>query len=436
MQSLAASLRRARPPDWLNRVLDPATVADELRERIPDVVPGAHDLVDLRLQDVRARRAWSLRFEADTVTAEGVRHVVLFGERPVPGTDPRHRPGMVLLPGLGLSVVALGSDPDLPALPTLTDPAVSRPLLETALREIGHAPPRIATVRSRRVRYKPGHRATVVHDLTFAADADPDWPARVVTKTYSDDRGASTLGWMRALWESGLGRGSRPRLAEPLGWMADRRTLVQRALPGSQTLADVALSRPTPAHSSVESLLEGTVDGLVALHRCGVVAGPPRTAIGKLERCRQRLLRVRSSYPARVCDDAESLLDSLASLAGPDREQAVPVHGAFRPGQVLVDGSDIGFLDFDGFGQGEPALDTGTFVARLAELETDEERRTELLRSFLARYREQAPLPTDRAALWVGLALVTGAVSSWSRARTDRAVLLLDLFDEALTSPW
>lgn len=362
--------------------------------------------------------------------------MVLLGERPLPGADPRRRPGMVLLPGLGLSVVAVGSDPAVPALPTLTDPMAARALLETALREIGHAPPQIVTVRSRLARYKPGHRATVVHHLTFAAGADPDWPETVVTKTYSDDRGASTFAWMRALWESELGRGSRPRIAEPLCWMADRRTLVQRALPGSRTLADVALSRPVPEHSSVESLVQGTADGLVALHRCGVVVGPPRTAIGKLERCRQKLLRVRSSFPDQVCHDTDSLLDCLASLAGPDREPAVPVHGAFRPGQVLVDGSHTGFLDFDDFGQGEPALDVGTFVARLAELVTDDERRTELIGSFLARYREQAPLPTDRSALWVSLALVTGAVSSWCRARTDRAVLLLDLFDEALTRPW
>lgn len=436
MRLLAASLRRARLPVWLSRVLDPATVAAELRDRIREVVPGALDLVDLRVQDVRARRSWSLRFEADVVTAAGVRRVVLLGERAVPGGEPRRRPGAVLLPTLGLSLVAVDRDPSLPALSTLTDATTSRALLETALRESGHARLRLADVRSRLVRHKPGRRATVLHHLTFATDAEADWPGTIVTKTYSDDGGAATFAWMRALWRSGLSQGDAPRLAEPLCWMADRRTLLQRALPGSRTLADALRSGPPPAPPSLESLVEGAADGLVALHRCGVGAGPPRTSTGTLENRRQALRRVRPTFPEQLCDDADRLLDHLAAFAGPDTEQVVPVHGAFRPGQVLLDGSRPGFLDFDGFGQGEPAVDAGTFLARLVELTTEDERRARLVRVFLDRYRAQAPLAADRTALWVSIALVGDVVSSWYRARPDRAVQLLDLWDDALGAPW
>ena len=437
LRALAAALRTVELPAWLAQAMDPAAVTAELRGRIGQVVPDALDLADVRLIDVRARRSWSLRFDADVITAGGVRTVVLVADRPVPGVEPTPRHGGALLPGLGLAVTATDGDTGLPALPTLSDATAVRPLLETALREGGRPGLRLEEVRPHLVRYKPGQRATLVLDLRYPPDADPAWPRRIVAKTSRGDGGASTDAWMRALWESGLGRQGVPRLAEPLGYLPGHRTLLQRALPGDRTLADLVADPTVPADGpALGPALHQTADGLVGLHVSGVATGPPRTTAGELETAGRLLQRLAPSLPERTRTDARAMLDSLAVLAGEDQQPTAPVHGAFRPAQVLLDGSRPGFLDFDGFGQGEPAFDVGRFLARLAELVADRTRRAQLTHAFLDRYRAGAPLPAPRTALWVCLDLATGAIRSWYRASPARAALLLDLLDDALDADW
>ena len=181
-----------------------------LRGRIGRLVPDARDLVDLRLEDVRARRSWSLRFTAEVATSQGSREVVLMAERPLPGSAPSSERGLVLLPELALSVRAVDGDPGLPALPILTDPVAARPLLESALRDSGRPGLHLEDARPQLVRYKPGRRATLVYDLGYAADADPAWPRRIVAKTYHDDGGATTYSWMTDLWAEGPGRAGVP----------------------------------------------------------------------------------------------------------------------------------------------------------------------------------------------------------------------------------
>lgn len=443
LRPLAASLRSAELPGWLTEALDPAPLAEALRGRITELVPDALALVDVRLEDARVRRSWSLCFRADVATPAGTRPVVLAARRAVSGIGlgTGVGAGALPLPCLGLDVAVVHGDPALPALPVLLDPGTARPLIEAALREGGRSGVGLAEDSPHLVRHKPGHRATVVHDLTSSTAAGPERSWRAVTKTYADDTAPATYAWMRALWESDLDHDGVPRLAEPLGCLVGHRTLLQRAVPGTGTLADLVLAPAPPAGGpSVESALEATADGLNALHRCAVAAGPRRTTAGPVATGRRLLDRVGPSLPGRARDDAAALLDLLAALAATagvdEQERTVPVHGAFRPGQVLLDGARPGFVDFDGFGQGEPALDVGVFLARLLELVADDSRRTGLTHVFLDRYRTRAALPADRTALWVLLALATGVVRSWSRARTDRARLLLDRLDDAIGAQW
>jgi hypothetical protein len=436
LRTLAAALRTVQLPAWLREALDPEAVAAELHDRIGEVVPGAVGLSRVRLRDARARRSWALRFDADVVTEEGTRTVALVAELPLPGSAPATPDQALLLPGLGLRIAAVAGDPGLPALETLAAPVTARPVLESAMRDAGRPGLRLRAVRPRVVRHKPGHRATLVFELRYAEGADVDWPRRVVAKTYRDDDGASTNGWMTALWESGLGRAGVPRLAEPMGYLVDEHTLLQGAIAGDRTLADL-LTAESPSPERLEEALLGAADGLVALHGCGVTTGPPRTAAAELTSARRLLDRVGRSLPPRNRAEAEALLAALSDLMGDSASEPVPVHGAFRPAQVLLGGPQPGFLDFDGFGQGEPAVDVGRFLARVAELtaasDTSAERDgRELAGLFVDRYRSGAPLSRRRTTRWVVLDLVVGAVRHWYRARPNRAALLLGLLDDAL----
>ena len=189
-----------------------------------------------------------------------------------------------------------------------------------------------------------------------------------------------------------------------------------------------------------------TADGLVALHGSGV-SDRPTADDGRRAGRRPAGCSTGSAPRSRndIRTDARALLGSLAVRGRTrDAQETVPVHGAFRPAQVLLDGARPGFLDFDGFGQGERPVDVGRFLARLAELvaggsigaDHDRTRRAELTHAFLDRYRAGAPLAADRTALWVWLDLATGAIRSWYRARPERAALLFDLLDDALDADW
>lgn len=436
LRTLVASLRTVTPPSWLRDAVDPATLSEALRERIGEVVPGAAELAELRLRDVRARRSWALRIDATVVTHEGPRTAVLVAQVPPPGSPADRPPGALEVRSLGMTVRAADGEDDLPALRTLTSPEPARDLLQAALRE-AHPGSRLEQVRSRPVRHKPGRRATLVCDLEWGAGANPSAPRRVVAKVYRDDAGASTYAWMGDLWDSPLRDAALPRLAAPLGYLPEARTLLQQALPGGSTLADLLADRDRPDDSSIPAALRAAGEGLAALHGSGVTTGPRRTADVELATAAELLARLEPTFPDRA-GEVRELLASLGRFLGEGPPDPVPVHGAFRPAQVLLDDGRPGFLDFDGFGRGEAALDLGRFLARLEELARarPEARRRDLAGAFLDGYRAGTPLDLDRVARWVVLDLALGAVRSWYRGGFERATDLLDQAAEVLDRPW
>ena len=448
MREHVEAIRPCRLPGWLRDATDSGLVAAALTDRIDAVVPDATTVYRVRVEDARVkRRGWILRYTADIAAADGDGAVVLTAELRPPGSGWRPSPddSAVWLPELGMAVRTLPADPGLPALPSLTDPAAARELLERVMRDSARPGLRLMDVQPRLARYKPGNRATLVYQLRYPDGADPTWPPTVVAKTYREDDGAATYAAMRALWESPLKDGRDVRLAEPLGYLPPERVLLQGPVTGDRTLSDalqLSVSAAGQVPPDLEGLLERTAAGLVALHGCGARSGPSRDVSAELNSVRQLLTRVAPSLPAAPVAAAESLLSDLAGWAA--REPPMPpgpVHGAFRPAQVLLDGGSPGFIDFDGFGLGEAALDVGRFLARLGELwltagapysAGDLARQQELADAFVAGYVQRAPLPAARVAIWRSLDLAGGVVRSWSRAKSARAGVLLDLLHQSL----
>ena len=439
------AMRTYRQPGWLRDSLDPDLCAAALSARIGDLVPEALAVRSVRVTDARARtRRWTLRYEADVVTRRGDRTVLLVAERYPPEAPPPADDAAVVLPELQLNVRAVPADHGLPALTALTDPAAARALLERVLR--GRTRPDLCLVgaRARLARHKPGNRATLVYDLAYAPGADPQWPRTVVAKTYRGDEGADTFVAMQALWAKGpTGRGA-PRLAEPLAYLPEPRVLLQGPVPGDRTLSDAVRQAATAtdgAVTGVEPALVRAAYALAALHACPVHVGPERDVSTELAAVRRLLTRLAATVPAESMQAADGLLTELARRA--ERDPAPPpgpVHGAFRPAQVLLAGTQPGFVDFDGFGLGEPALDLGRFVARLGELwriaapvdASDPHRQRGLADGFIEAYRERVDVSVHRVAIWQCLDLVGGVVRGWTRAQPARADVLLDLLDSCL----
>ena len=108
-------------------------------------------------------------------------------------------------------------------------------------------------------------------------------------------------------------------------------------------------------------------------------------------------------------------------------------HRAFRPAQVLLSEGRVGFIDFDGFGQAEPALDLSRFLRKARALGFDALQssgagdpaahlaQVEAISGvFMAEYEARIPVSHERIALWEALDLLTLVLYCWTKIEPER----------------
>jgi hypothetical protein len=301
------------------------------------------------------------------------------------------------------------------------------------------------------VRYKPGSRATVVYGLSYAPEhADKNWPPIVVAKTYSGKKGQNAYDGMAALWASALASGDLVTLAEPLAYIPEQKVLVQGPIYEEQTLEDMlkaAVKAGTPeALAELDEYMRKTADGLAALHTSGVLYGETITFEDELAEVREVIARLAGPAP-QLADAAEPLLQHLEALASETPSDALrPAHRAFRPAQVLIYQGKIGFIDFDGFGQSEPALDLSRFTRKTRALGLDAakvdpgseagvarlEQMEAICERFLGAYEQHIPASRPRIALWEALDLLTLVLYCWTKIEPERLKANMALLERHL----
>jgi Ser/Thr protein kinase RdoA (MazF antagonist) len=203
--------------------------------------------------------------------------------------------------------------------------------------------------------------------------------------------------------------------------------LVQGPVPGDRTLKDSirrALAAGTPAgQDEVTRTVRATAAGLAGLHGTRVRHGDLITWEDELAEVRGLLDQVAARVPG-LAGCADPLLSTLAVLAAEQpTDPPAPAHGSFRPGQVLLCGQNIGFIDFDGYCQAEPARDLALFRTTLQQLGTEAAHLAALTRvsdDFLAEYRRHAAVSAARVALWESLDLLTRVLSCWTKVQPDK----------------
>jgi thiamine kinase-like enzyme len=333
----------------------------------------------------------------------------------------------------------------------LTDPESARELLEQAIRACSptHSQLRIEAVEPRVVRAK-GSRCTVVYELEFGPE-EHNTPSPLIAKTYRGDKGENAYAGMRALWTSKLGRSNAVSIAEPLAFVPELNVLVQGPVRGETTLK--AVIKAAFEAGTAEALLElsvyvdKTAVGLAELHRCGVTYGGTVTWDDKLADVEETVGRA-ASLASELADAAAPLLTRLEEQAtGYPPDPPVPTHGSFRPNQVLVNEGEIGFIDFDRFGQAEPALDIASFRTAMRDAgrldgseHVDEVRQARLVQldelcdRFLDRYAGVASVSRERVRVWEALGLFTTVLHCWTKMEAGleaRLELLLDYLQES-----
>ncbi|HVD14876.1 MAG TPA: hypothetical protein VNK73_10555 [Actinomycetota bacterium] len=440
--------RLAEMPDWLALFDDPARVSAALR----DAVPG---LRSAKLSAVRLKQeAWAARCKLVLAGEDGADRVLYFsgtivppGQQAPPGTPPSAAgladggPGW--LPALRLALVPEPqAETKLSALARLTDPAEARALLEQAIRAgtPTYRDLRILACEPRMMRYSPGSRATILYHLDLPAEGRAaGWPDVVVAKTYHrSDKGRTAWDGMQALWRSPLGRSGTVAIAEPLAWMPELKILVQGPIRQEQTLKDRLLETlaadDETGWAELRGYLAKAADGLVELHRSWVPSAEHVTWDDEHAEVREVLSRVTSRLP-ELAGAADEFLDEVERIAGRvPADPAGPAHRSFRPAQVLLHAGEIGFIDFDGFCQAEPALDVALFratvrdvgmgtlpphaspaarQARVAQVDA-------LCDEFLGEYQARSPISPERVAVWEALDLLTNVLHAWTKAKPVR----------------
>ena len=160
-------------------------------------------------------------------------------------------------------------------------------------------------------------------------------------------------------------------LAEPLGFLPGDLILVQGPVPEEQTLKDLvraAVGAGTPeALSGLRAALDRTAVALAAIHGSGARFGREATLAGELDDIAEVAERLAWTVPA-LADGAGSFLARHRELdAGCPPGATGPAHHDFRPASAAAR-REVGFIDFDGAGMAEPALDLGRFRSKLRDI--------------------------------------------------------------------
>ena len=450
-------------PEWLSAIADLDLVARALRDS-PAFAATTLTLEEVQIARLRLKKkGWSGLYRLTVSDQAGTRrNVTLEGTLIVsPGRKPDESPlsertWQGFLPSMRLMLRRLPPDEVLSELDPLTDPLQAAELLERILRkgQPVYSSLRFASCRPTVLRYKPGSRATVLFHLGYAqSDQGRGWPDIVIAKTYKDLRGAATYQGMRSLWESHLKDHDLLRLAEPLVYDEDLRILVQGHIPNSGTLRGlIRETRRAGTPERIEELddyVRKTGSALAALHGSRVRVGAPLGFDHELEELGEDLARLTEAAP-QLKSAADRFLASLTDLA--ERfpvDPSVSSHGAFRPDQVLVSGGNVGFVDFDGFCQAEPAFDVAEFLSKLrsvsltvgkgeddvvdeAQLPALLARADELGDLFLAEYMRHRPLSRERVMVWEGLSLLRRLVDGWAKVKQSRLHMNIKLMERFL----
>jgi hypothetical protein len=445
----------AQPPGWLVAIEDLTRLRADLERVIPELASG-----ELHLAACKFKRA---RIEDGTYVSlcrlkiedpdDGSSHDVdVHGVLVLPWMDPPSAPTTrngfaelnwhCFLPDLRWEISVEPTDTALPAMPSLTDPALARALLEGAVRatrgdladiEIARCSPTV-------MRYREGRRCTIRYELEYAGGRSAHWPDGMIAKVYEGDEGRGTFEAMTALWSSPLRSSSTVRIAEPLAFIPEQSVMVQGLVPGDRSMKEYIKTTFSDGLEAGVAALAAPVRkvgrGLGELHTSGAMVGPVVTWEEQIAAVRHAGDELASVVPT-LADAMESLVGRLETLgqveaAGP----LVPTHRSFRPAQVLLDHDDIAFIDFDGFCQAEAGLDLALFRTTLCDLslralEVDDQpmsvaeqaecqvRLDELCGIFLGGYAEVAEYSPERLALWDALTSAKDILDCWRKIKFE-----------------
>lgn len=336
-------------------------VQDCLIERVK-YKPGKNCLLcyqleirDLLTQQVGRQRLCTRIFEKDGAMS---RFRKAQSERIV---MPKFGEPLSYIPALDMVIWSFPNDRKLHGLPKITDPIFLKdkmlPDLIRAKRGPGWS---ISGLSNDIVHYVPEHTCTVRVCLQLQnAETNRGKAMTLYGKTYYNEEGREAYHLMEQLWGSEVRRAEYLRMAEPLGYDPETKTLWQLGLPG-RTLFDQEMKAP-----HFLTLLRGAASTVAALHQSSLSCSRSVQLGDLLVKLEEMKRLLPQAWPScqRVL---HPLVDRLMLQAGDLKEQPVAMlHGDLHLKNFFVDEEKVFLIDMDNLCQGAPLQDIGSFLACL-----------------------------------------------------------------------
>jgi hypothetical protein len=456
-------------PAWLATALDADQVMAALNRHVPEFASGALTLRDcaidlLHLKDTNSE--WGRNWMLTVADADGERRIPIRVALTAPGLSTMDQPAATLplessdwrcwLPEVGLLCKRGRSkkDKELPSFKALTDAEQARPLLEQALRAqaTGYELVSIRSCTPKVLLNKPGKSAVIRYQLDYGPEGTRQgWRDTVILKIYNDDTGHDAFVGMRVVWNAGLQQSAAVHVPEPLAYLDDQQATLMGPVSEEtdlEKLLDALLLSDDPAdQAQLHQVLRAAGVALAAFHGCGGTADRTTTWNEGFAEAEEQLTYLRVPFPEAI-GAVDGLVEQLRALeATTPKDPLVPTHGAFRPEQVLLAGTQISFIDFDYFCMAEPAYDIALFRAMMmdnglyderirprdeAEVAIRRTRIDALNEGFLAAYEAHALVSRQRVALWEAIFYFNDSLQCWTKPRPNDPRLVVSLLERHL----
>ena len=339
-----------------------------------------------------------------------------------------------VIPSLGMRVYRFPNDPALPSLTKALDPQTVSTALAEGLPEFQASAARILRCDVKLLRFRPGRRCTVRLKVWLREKESGDIYNRVLYgKIYHDlEKARHVYQQMLSLSSSISAKHDHVAFAAASAFLPDLVMVLQDPVEGAPL--DSLISCDTEACDLRG--FAGTMaaaSALAAFHTIGLAAGKPRSITSELARFKKRGARIGQVNPElsaniiQLADALSAWLDTLDQWGA----TICLVHGDCKPSQFLINDQRVALLDFDHCGLADPAVDVGTFLATLQQMEvrqTIKNRRQpapcaswmpDLKREFLETYCTASGYPSGfwhRAEWYEAVALLRKAIRGFERS--------------------
>ena len=347
---------------------------------------------------------------------------------------------------LSMATYAFPIDPELPTLIDATDPEQMAAAIDALIPEFS-----VDSCRVEVVHYPRRGHCVLRYELSGRDEVSGKPGERTVYGRLAErhdprvDRVVSDLRERFNRWHAG------PILPRPIGYLPRLRLSLSEAIPGRATVAELVRARMSGARGadlSLERALDLCAITAAAIHRSGLETVGVRTFDGELTELASDVARLRP-VAAELSQQLELALQRIADgdASGADGERVL-CHGDFTPGQILLDGTRWGVVDFVTICMADPAMDLGRFTAylRLACRKAEPSGGVDpvaladkLCERFMLEYVAGTGLADSdcahlrgRVAAFEALALAQITIRSWEKIKPQRTAMALSILEERL----